>query len=329
MTDPSQVGASAGEVRLRSLTECEDIIERGLRTFMEVGTALAEIRDQSLYKQSHGTFEDYCRERWKLSRKRAYDLMGSARAVAELSPIGDTSMIVNEAQARALAKAVNQLGPEVAAKVLERVAAADEAEEKRLTAKRIEEESARELAEAMERERKRRDDLRRQEEEQTERDSALRLVILPRLLADVLLPKYGLTGVDKWCAVLDWTTAAELASLGASIKMHGMLLPVDALPDGTLLDGKRRLVGAWLADLDQVQVRTIETDDTFGHSFSRNVMRRHLTEDQRADVEVRIEAYMKAQPDGGERYFAEQADEDLLAEEYLRQLESLHEAVAS
>ena len=41
----------------------ERIIERGLQTFYEVGTALLEIRDASLYRQTHPTFEAYCRQR--------------------------------------------------------------------------------------------------------------------------------------------------------------------------------------------------------------------------------------------------------------------------
>jgi phage N-6-adenine-methyltransferase len=46
------------------LAECEAVIERGLATFVEVGNALLEIRDDRLYRETHRTFEDYCRERW-------------------------------------------------------------------------------------------------------------------------------------------------------------------------------------------------------------------------------------------------------------------------
>lgn len=45
------------------LTQNEAVIERGRRAFVEVGTALAQIRDSRLYRQSHDTFEAYCRER--------------------------------------------------------------------------------------------------------------------------------------------------------------------------------------------------------------------------------------------------------------------------
>ena len=80
----------------------ERIIERGQRTFIEVGNALARIRDQGLYKAAaFDTFERYCSERWGFQRAHAYRLMEAAGVVTEVSPMGDTP--VNERQARALA----------------------------------------------------------------------------------------------------------------------------------------------------------------------------------------------------------------------------------
>lgn len=84
------------------LDELEGVIERGLATFVEVGQALLEIRDERHYRETHGTFEDYCRERWNLSRKRAYDLTAAAEVTTALSPIGDT-LPANESVARELA----------------------------------------------------------------------------------------------------------------------------------------------------------------------------------------------------------------------------------
>lgn len=89
-------------VRERDLAACEQIIDRGLTTFIEVGQALLRIRDERLYRDGHDTFEDYCRERWSMSRKRAYDFVAAAEVTAELSPIGDTQP-PNEAVARELA----------------------------------------------------------------------------------------------------------------------------------------------------------------------------------------------------------------------------------
>lgn len=42
----------------------ERVIQDSLTTFWKVGRALAQIRDERLYRTTHGTFEDYCRERW-------------------------------------------------------------------------------------------------------------------------------------------------------------------------------------------------------------------------------------------------------------------------
>lgn len=91
------------ELVVRSLAEREAIIEKGLATFVEVGAELLAIRDERLYRETHGTFEDYCRERWNLSRKRAYDLTAAAEVTAEMSPTGDTPVPSSERVARELA----------------------------------------------------------------------------------------------------------------------------------------------------------------------------------------------------------------------------------
>lgn len=78
-----------------ALDSCEQRIERGLRTFLDVGQALAEIRDSRLYKGTHETFEDYCRERWNFTDRRA-------RQMIEAAEIGTMVPVENERQARAL-----------------------------------------------------------------------------------------------------------------------------------------------------------------------------------------------------------------------------------
>lgn len=82
------------------LAALEQVIERGLSSFVEVGEALIEVRERRLYR-AHGTFEDYCRERWKFTRKRGYDLIAAAEVSRALSPMGDT--LATERQARELA----------------------------------------------------------------------------------------------------------------------------------------------------------------------------------------------------------------------------------
>ena len=77
------------------LTELEATIERGLLVFVAVGRALLEIRDSKLYREQHGTFEDYCRERWGFTDRRARQLMTAAE-------IGTIVPVQNEGQAREL-----------------------------------------------------------------------------------------------------------------------------------------------------------------------------------------------------------------------------------
>ena len=46
------------------LAELETTIARGRNTFVEVGLALAEIRDLRLYKHEYGSFSEYCQKKW-------------------------------------------------------------------------------------------------------------------------------------------------------------------------------------------------------------------------------------------------------------------------
>ena len=68
--------------------ELEQVIERGLSTFVETGNALLEIRDARLYRAKFNTFEAYCRERWGMSRFYAHRLIDAAE-IAEMLPIGN------------------------------------------------------------------------------------------------------------------------------------------------------------------------------------------------------------------------------------------------
>ncbi|HAM73007.1 MAG TPA: hypothetical protein DCM86_15315, partial [Verrucomicrobiales bacterium] len=51
---------------------------------MEVGNALMSIRDGKLYKATHSTFEAYCKERWNMSKRSAYHMIGAADVVANV-----------------------------------------------------------------------------------------------------------------------------------------------------------------------------------------------------------------------------------------------------
>ena len=94
------IDAMTGEI-LPSLAECEETIARGVRGYVEAGEALRTIRDARLYRETHGTFEDYCRERWGWNRNRADQLITSAAASLQLEGSGAPAP-ANEAQAREL-----------------------------------------------------------------------------------------------------------------------------------------------------------------------------------------------------------------------------------
>lgn len=85
----------------QALAQYETVIETGLQTFYEVGTALLAIRDNRLYRQDYSTFEDYCRERWEMTPQHAGRMIQAAKITANLEPMG--SIPSSERQARELA----------------------------------------------------------------------------------------------------------------------------------------------------------------------------------------------------------------------------------
>jgi hypothetical protein len=71
--------------------ELDQVIQRGLATFVEVGRALLEIQQDQLYKEfGHRSFEDYCLQRWHVSRAEAYRKIDAAKVQAKLEPLGIT-----------------------------------------------------------------------------------------------------------------------------------------------------------------------------------------------------------------------------------------------
>lgn len=88
------------------LAVLEETVAAGMQTFVEVGTALAEIRDSRLYRAEHATFEDYCERRWSLRRSRAYQLIDAAAVVVStmVDTVPELPAPANERQARELAR---------------------------------------------------------------------------------------------------------------------------------------------------------------------------------------------------------------------------------
>lgn len=80
----------AMQPRPSRLVDLEQVVERGQRSFVEVGKALRTIRDERLYDAAFGTFEAYCHARFGMSRPRAYQLLEAASVVDRLSTTVDT-----------------------------------------------------------------------------------------------------------------------------------------------------------------------------------------------------------------------------------------------
>ena len=119
--------------RLRSL---EVVISKGKNMFMEVGCALAEIRDSKLYRTTHKSFEDYCREKWGWSKTHCNRLIEASAVVADLAPIG--VKVTSESQARELARVEPERRVEVVTKAKEKA----DAEQRSMTARDITEAAA-------------------------------------------------------------------------------------------------------------------------------------------------------------------------------------------
>lgn len=93
---------------MRDLRRHESTIQRGLASFVEVGRALAEIKERGLYKARCETFEQYCQTYWSFSRSYVYRLVQGAEVVGRLLPAGNKSdsdsMPITEWQVRELRK---------------------------------------------------------------------------------------------------------------------------------------------------------------------------------------------------------------------------------
>ena len=91
----------------------------------------------------------------------------------------------------------------------------------------------------------------------------------------------------------------EYEQLKADIAERGIQVPVELGPSGRLVDGRHRVRAAGELDLD-VPVRTVETADEEEYLLKAAVLRRHLTDEQRAMLAARWKAENKV-PDGVRR----------------------------
>lgn len=88
----------------KRLAICEKTIQEGLQTCFDTGWALIEIKDTNLYRENFDSFEEYCQGRFRIGKAHAYRLIASAEVKDSLEDTKVGEHIVNEAQARELAR---------------------------------------------------------------------------------------------------------------------------------------------------------------------------------------------------------------------------------
>lgn len=77
---------------LAALTRLEAAVEAGVSatlTVIEAGKALAEIRDRQLHRDSAATWEDYVQNRFRITRRRADQLVAFAGLKATLDAVSE------------------------------------------------------------------------------------------------------------------------------------------------------------------------------------------------------------------------------------------------
>jgi hypothetical protein len=84
------------------LLACETVIESGWATFVQVGFALATIKENDLFREQYGSFEQYCREKWQYSERYANHLISAAQVFRHLSANCSEHKPCHEAQVRPL-----------------------------------------------------------------------------------------------------------------------------------------------------------------------------------------------------------------------------------
>jgi len=74
---------SAREAAL--LSQHETTIERGFSKFVDVGHALKTILDKELYRETHPTFDAYCRARWNMSKSYVFRLIAATEIATQIA----------------------------------------------------------------------------------------------------------------------------------------------------------------------------------------------------------------------------------------------------
>ena len=88
------------------LVDLEITIEKGFKSFHDVGDALEEVKNSKLYRGEFETFDEYCRVKWNMGVGYAYKIISSNKTFRQLSKgcPGIDLADVNESIARTMIK---------------------------------------------------------------------------------------------------------------------------------------------------------------------------------------------------------------------------------
>lgn len=83
----AEVGNKLTAAERNRLTKYEATIRSHFESFRLAGEALKNIREARLYRETHDTFENYCREKWDMSKTQANRLIAAAKVVENISTV--------------------------------------------------------------------------------------------------------------------------------------------------------------------------------------------------------------------------------------------------
>jgi DNA replication initiation complex subunit (GINS family) len=102
------------------LRRMEDTLRDHFESFSKAGDALIEIRDSRLYRETHGTFDDYCRERWDMSKTQANRLISAASVIHNIEKVKESKDIAEHLTESAV-RPLTGLTPSQQQKVIRKV----------------------------------------------------------------------------------------------------------------------------------------------------------------------------------------------------------------
>lgn len=100
------------------LIDCESVIEKGIETFKSTWYALLEIRENRLYRSTHKSFKDYCKDKWNISESYVNRQIQAGKIIEDIkdTPIGTG---LNESQLRPLTNLESETRREVVKQAFE------------------------------------------------------------------------------------------------------------------------------------------------------------------------------------------------------------------